>query len=65
MKNTQHGISLRDCRDFKHKTFTLYRSHKEERKKGAENLFEEIVAENFPTWEGNKHLDSGSPDSSK
>jgi len=58
MKNTQHGISLRDCRDFKHKTFTLYRSQKgEEREKRTENIFQEIIVENFPKQGKDRHPD--------
>ena len=46
-------------------TFTLQGSQKREReRKGAENLFEEILAKNFP-GEGNRPLGPGGTESPK
>lgn len=51
------GIDLRICGKISNIFHSHYTSPEgEERKKGAENLFEEIMAENFPNLEKEKDI---------
>ena len=48
-KHTQHSHSTTFAQhSIKHTSIHIMGSQKEKREKGAENIFEEIIAENFP-----------------
>ena len=66
-KQNKNEDSLRDhWEDIKQTNICIVGSQKEEREKGTENLFEEIMAENFPNFDqGNRYSSPGSTESPK
>ena len=57
MKRTED--SLRDLWDhIKHTSIWIIGVPEEEKKKGYEKIFEEIIVENFPTWKRKQSIKS-------
>ena len=61
MKNENRILELNDT--IKHNNICIVRNPEEEREKGTENLFEEIIAENFLNLGKETYLNLGGTES--